>query len=250
MTTPHALHWDILRWNFDVEHVDMVLRHNVQYKASLLGLPILVLECSKWDQLEREAHQRGWKFDFFRGQMLMKWTETFTGQSQPLGPSFPPGFTPQVICHYALSCKTVSSGPKVARFCEGVKKARHGDYLTSKQNASLTVGNSRPHCLKSNQVCLLSLLLTMIWSAFSPMMRFWPFWSSSGVVREGRPELCRPDGCHQKYWWDEAENCWLLSMHFVSLSSSYPLALCLAFFTPSQNLATFGPDDTVLHDSA
>ncbi len=25
-----ALHWVILRWNFDVEHVDMILRYNVQ----------------------------------------------------------------------------------------------------------------------------------------------------------------------------------------------------------------------------
>ncbi len=27
--------------------VDMILRHSVQYRGSLLGLPILVLECSK-----------------------------------------------------------------------------------------------------------------------------------------------------------------------------------------------------------
>ncbi len=59
MTTPHALHWDILRWNFDVEHKDMILKHNDQYRGSLLGLPILVLKCSKQDQLEREALQRG-----------------------------------------------------------------------------------------------------------------------------------------------------------------------------------------------
>ncbi len=43
MTTPHALHWDILSRNFDVEHIDMILRHNVQYRGSLSGLPILVL---------------------------------------------------------------------------------------------------------------------------------------------------------------------------------------------------------------
>ena len=47
MTSPHTLHWDILRWNCDVEHIDLVLKHNVQYRSSLLGLPILVLECSK-----------------------------------------------------------------------------------------------------------------------------------------------------------------------------------------------------------
>ncbi len=56
----------------------------------------------------------------------MKSTETFTEQSQPPGPSFPSGFTPRVIRRYALPCKTLSSGPKVARFCEGVKKVRQG----------------------------------------------------------------------------------------------------------------------------
>ena len=167
MTTPHALHWDILRWNFDVEHVDMILRHNGEYRVSLSELPILTSQCSKHDQLERETCQRGRKFGFFSGQTLMKWTETFTEQSQPLGPSFPPGFTPRVLRHYAPPCKTLSSGPRVARFCEGVKKARQGDHSTSKQNASPTVGNSQPHHLESNQICLLSLLLSLMRSAFS-----------------------------------------------------------------------------------
>ncbi len=54
----------------------------------------------------------------------MKWTEAFTELSQPLGPSFPPGFTPWVLQCYALSCKTLSSRPKVARFSEGVKKVQ------------------------------------------------------------------------------------------------------------------------------
>ncbi len=76
------------------------------------------------------------KIWLFQGQTLMKWTETFTEQSQPLGPSFPPGFTPRVLRRYALPCKTLSSGSKVARFCEGVKKPRQGDYWTSKQNAN------------------------------------------------------------------------------------------------------------------
>ncbi len=100
----------------------MILRHNVEYRASLSGLPILTSQCSKQDQLEREACQRGRKFDFFRGQMLMKWTETFVEQSQPPGPSFPPGFTPWVIQCYVLPCNTLLSRPKVARFCKGVNE--------------------------------------------------------------------------------------------------------------------------------
>ena len=70
-------------------------------------------------------------------------TETFGEQSHPPGPSFPPGFTPRVLRRYALACKTLSSGSKVATFCEGVKKTREGDNSTFKQNASTTVGKSR-----------------------------------------------------------------------------------------------------------
>ncbi len=106
--------------------LDMILRHNVEYRASLSGLPILVPEWSKGGHLEREARQRGWKFGFFRGQMLMKWTEIFTEESWPPGPPFPPGFTPRVIRCYVLPCKTLLSGPKVARFCEGMNKVQKG----------------------------------------------------------------------------------------------------------------------------
>ncbi len=112
--------------HFEVEHVDMTLRYNVQYRGSLLGLPILVPEWSKRDQLGREARQRGWKFGFFRGQTCMKWTETFTLWSQPPGPPFPLCYTHQILLHYALPCKTPLSRPKVARFCQGVKKVQQG----------------------------------------------------------------------------------------------------------------------------
>ncbi len=114
MTTPHALHWDILRWNFEVEHVDMMLRHNVEYRR--------------------------------------------------------------------LPCKTLSSGPKVARFCEGVNKAPQGDYSTTKQNRRQSANVSLDSTPKSSAIRtttfatfavlhLLSLLLTMIWTAFSRYCR-------------------------------------------------------------------------------
>ncbi len=64
----------------------MTLRHNFEYRHSLPGLPILVLEWSKWDQLEGVAPQRDWKFGFFRGKMLMKWAELFMAQSQSPDP--------------------------------------------------------------------------------------------------------------------------------------------------------------------
>ncbi len=181
MTTPHALHWDILRWNFDVEHLYMILRHSVQYRGLLLGLPILVLECSKWDQLEREACQRGWKIGSFRGQTLMKWTEAFMEQSQPLGPSFPPGFTPRVLRRYVLPCKTLSSGPKVARFCEGVKK--HNRVTIWQVN--------KIQCRQSANLILILLILLMtaiwstkLWTAFSHYCLGW-----SGLQSSGLPSL-------------------------------------------------------------
>ncbi len=42
----------MLRWNFDVERVDVILGHNVEYTGSTSRLPILVLECSKGSHLE------------------------------------------------------------------------------------------------------------------------------------------------------------------------------------------------------
>ncbi len=57
----------MLKWNFDVERVDVILGHNVQYTGSMSRLPILVLECSKERQLEGGAHQTEQKYGFFRG---------------------------------------------------------------------------------------------------------------------------------------------------------------------------------------
>ncbi len=48
----------MLKWNFDVEHVDVILGHNVQYAGSISRLPILVLECSKEDHLEGAGHTK------------------------------------------------------------------------------------------------------------------------------------------------------------------------------------------------
>ncbi len=41
----------MLRWNFDVERVDLILGHNVEYTGPMSRLPILVPECSKGTQL-------------------------------------------------------------------------------------------------------------------------------------------------------------------------------------------------------
>ncbi len=46
MTRPETLYCGMLRWNFDVEHIDVILGHNVEYTRSMSRLPILVLECS------------------------------------------------------------------------------------------------------------------------------------------------------------------------------------------------------------
>ncbi len=45
----------------------MILRHNVQYRGSLLGLPIMVVECSKRDQLERPKQPNRLKIRLFQG---------------------------------------------------------------------------------------------------------------------------------------------------------------------------------------
>ncbi len=54
MTTPHVLHWNILRWNFDVEHVDMIHRNNVQYRVSAKEAENLAFSGGKrwWNRLK------------------------------------------------------------------------------------------------------------------------------------------------------------------------------------------------------
>ncbi len=42
----------MLRWNVEVEHVDVRLGHHVEYTGSMSRLPILVPECSKGSHLE------------------------------------------------------------------------------------------------------------------------------------------------------------------------------------------------------
>ena len=53
----------MLKWNFDVEHVAVILGHNVEYTGSMLRLPILVLKRKP----PGEGAQTEEKFDFFRG---------------------------------------------------------------------------------------------------------------------------------------------------------------------------------------
>ncbi len=67
---------------------------------------------------------------------------------------------PSTMCYHA---KCPLSGPKVARFCEGVEKAQQGGYLTSKQNASPTVSNSCPHLDNSDE----AIWSAKLWTAFS-----------------------------------------------------------------------------------
>ncbi len=57
----------MLKWNFDVERVAVILGHNVQYTESMSRLPILVLECSTEGHLEGGQCQTEQKYGFFRG---------------------------------------------------------------------------------------------------------------------------------------------------------------------------------------
>ncbi len=159
MTSPHRLRWDALSWNFEVEHADGILGHNVEYRHSMSGLTILVLLCSKRDQLEGAARQRGWKLGFFKGETLMKLRDSFTRQ---------------VIQRHVLPCP--SSGPRVGRFCEGRKKETRRDMVTIPLvNKMHQRQSGKPHPLATSEDgirvckavdCILSLLLRpALWTA-------------------------------------------------------------------------------------
>ncbi len=57
----------MLKWNFDVERVDVILGHNVPYTGSMRRLPILVLECSKEGHLEGGATPNRTEMWLFEG---------------------------------------------------------------------------------------------------------------------------------------------------------------------------------------
>ncbi len=58
---------EVLRWTFDVEHVDVILGCTVKNRGSMWRLPILVLHCWIGGQLQRVAHLTDLKFSFFSG---------------------------------------------------------------------------------------------------------------------------------------------------------------------------------------
>ncbi len=51
--TTYTQYWSVLRGNFDMEHIDVILGHHVEHRDSMSRLPILVVECSKGGHLER-----------------------------------------------------------------------------------------------------------------------------------------------------------------------------------------------------
>ncbi len=63
----------MLRWNFDVEHVDVILGHNVEYNGWMSRLPMLVLECSKGGHLERGHAKKDWRVAFWGGKSGWNW---------------------------------------------------------------------------------------------------------------------------------------------------------------------------------
>ena len=69
------LYWNVLKQNLDVERVDVILGHNVEYTGSMSRLPILELEGSKGSHLERGPCQTEEKFSFLQGRNVneMDW---------------------------------------------------------------------------------------------------------------------------------------------------------------------------------
>ncbi len=59
----------MLEWKFDVEHVGVILGHNVEFTGSTSRLPNLVLECSKGGHLEGGAMPNRTEKWLFEGEM-------------------------------------------------------------------------------------------------------------------------------------------------------------------------------------
>ncbi len=138
MTRPETLYWSMLRWNFDVEHVDVILGHNVEYTGSMSRLPILVLECSKGGHLEGGGHaKKDWKVAFWG------WKHGWNGLKFSWdNPSLQANHFHMVASPWSSGAmhrhaKTPCLGWEVSMFREAAKRERRGDNLTGKQNVSL-----------------------------------------------------------------------------------------------------------------
>ncbi len=191
MTTPHALQWDILRWNFDVEHLDMILRHNVEYRASLSGLPISVPECSKWDQLGREACQRGWKFGFFGGKCWWNGLKLSWNNPSPLAHHFHQVSLPGSSGAMHYHAKPYHLGQRLLGSVRGWKKCdrvtiRQVNKMHRRQSASRVQSDLPSLATAEDDVdCPLSLLLRTIGTAGISSWGRRQSRSSSAIVWEG-----------------------------------------------------------------
>ncbi len=148
------VHVDML----SMEHVDRILRHNVEYRGLLLWLPILQLGCWKHDQLEREARWRGRKFGFFGGKCWWNGLKLSWNNSSLLAHHFHQVSLSGSSGTMRYHAKTYCLGQRLLGSVRGWKKHDRvwgGDYLTSKENALLTVSKCQPHPINtSDDSCL------------------------------------------------------------------------------------------------
>ncbi len=131
----------MLKWNFDVEHADVILGHNVEYTGSVSRLPILVLECSKARQLEGGHAKQDWKVAFWGGKSGWNWLK-FSWKNPSLQANhFHMVASPWPSGAMHRHAKNPCLGWEVGTFREAAKREWWGDNLTGKQNVSTTVGS-------------------------------------------------------------------------------------------------------------
>ena len=88
MTAPPTLYWNVLKWNFDVERVVVILGHNVDYTGSMSRMSILVLEGSKGSHLEGGRHaKQNRNLAFSGGKSGWNWLKIWTGIHSPDPPA-------------------------------------------------------------------------------------------------------------------------------------------------------------------
>ncbi len=131
---------NVLKWNFDVERVDVILGHNVEYTGSMSRMPILVLQSSKGE----EGHaKQDWNMAFWGGKSGWNGLKFSQKNPDPLAHHFHNVWFLGSSGAMRKHSKTLCPGWEVATFCEATKRERQGDTLTCQQNSLTTVGKSR-----------------------------------------------------------------------------------------------------------
>ncbi len=130
MTAPPTLHWNMLRWDFDMEHVDVMLGHNVEYIGQCESSQFWCWSAQK-EATWRGGHaKQNRNMAFSGGKHGWNWLKFLQKNPDSLAHHFHRDSLPRTSGAMSKHPKTLCPGWEVARFGEAAKREQWGNNLT------------------------------------------------------------------------------------------------------------------------